>query len=77
MNEPRDIATKLGAARTRLILERPFIGALVMHLPPVPAAATRCETVSTDARALYYNPRYIAALTLSEVQFVLAHAALH
>jgi hypothetical protein len=72
-----DIPTKLGAARTRLILERPFIGALVMHLPLVPVAAGRCETVATDARALYYNPEYIAALTLAEVQFVLAHEAMH
>lgn len=72
-----DIQTKLGAARTRLILERPFIGALVMHLPLVPVAASRCDTVATDARALYYNPAYIAALTLAETQFVLAHEALH
>jgi predicted metal-dependent peptidase len=77
LNEPRDIPTKLGAARTRLILERPFIGALVMHLPLVPVAAARCETVATDARALYYNPTYIAALTLAETQFVLAHEAMH
>ncbi|HEY7658873.1 MAG TPA: VWA-like domain-containing protein [Burkholderiales bacterium] len=72
-----DIPTKLGAARTRLILDRPFIGALVMHLPLVPAAAPRCETVATDARALYYNPAYIAGLTLTETQFVLAHEAMH
>jgi predicted metal-dependent peptidase len=72
-----DIPTKLGAARTRLILERPFIGALVMHLPLIPAAAARCETVATDARALYYNPAYVAALTLPEAQFVLAHEAMH
>lgn len=72
-----DIPTKLGAARTRLILERPFIGALVMHLPLIPVTAAGCETVATDARALYYNPAYIAALTLAETQFVLAHEAMH
>jgi predicted metal-dependent peptidase len=72
-----DIPTKLGAARTRLILERPFIGALVMHLPLVPVTAARCERVATDARAIYYNPAYIAALTLAETQFVLAHEAIH
>ena len=77
MTGSTDIPTKLGAARTRLILERPFIGALVMHLPLIPAAAARCETVATDARALYYNPAYIAALTLAEAQFVLAHEAMH
>jgi predicted metal-dependent peptidase len=72
-----DIQTKLGAARTRLILERPFIGALVMHLPLVPVAAARCETVATDARSIHYNPAYIAALTFAETQFVLAHEAMH
>jgi predicted metal-dependent peptidase len=77
VNILHEVPTKLGAARTRLILERPFIGALVMHLPLVPVAASRCETVATDARALYYNPAYIAALTLAETQFVLAHEALH
>jgi predicted metal-dependent peptidase len=69
--------TKLGAARTRLILEHPFIGALVMHLPLVPADARWCPTVATDARALYYNPAYIAGLTLGQSQFVLAHEAMH
>ena len=69
------IETKLVAARTRLILEHPFIGALVLHLPL--RAVPWCETVATDARAIYYSPRYIAALTLEQTQFVLAHEAMH
>ena len=73
----QEIRTKLAAARTRLILERPFIGALVMHLPLTEAGAHRCRTIATDARALYFNPDYIAGLTLAETQFVLAHEALH
>lgn len=75
--KPAAVQTKLGAARTRLILERPFIGALVMHLPLLPADAAWCGTTATDARALYYNPDYIAGLTLAETQFVLAHEAMH
>ncbi len=71
------IETKLGAARTRLILEQPFIGALVMHLPLVAASAAWCETTATDARAIYFNPDYIAGLTLAQTQFVLAHEAMH
>lgn len=77
MNPDREIFTKLGAARTRLILERPFIGALVMHLPLRAAAPSWCETVATDARAFYFNPGYIAGLTLAQTQFVLAHEAMH
>lgn len=73
----QEIHTKLSAARTRLILERPFIGALVMDLLLTPADARRCPTVATDARALYFNPDYIAGLTLAETQFLLAHEALH
>jgi predicted metal-dependent peptidase len=74
---PAAVETKLQAARTRLVLERPFIGALVMHLPLRAADAAWCETTATDARAFYYNPEFIAGLTLAEAQFVLAHEAVH
>jgi predicted metal-dependent peptidase len=64
-------AAKLAAARARLALERPFIGALVLHLPAV--ASSRVRTMATDARALYYNPGYVAALSSADTQFLLAH----
>ena len=71
------LETKLAAARTRLILEKPFLGALVMHLPLKAADPKWCETTATDARAFYFNPGYIARLTLEQTQFVLAHEAMH
>jgi predicted metal-dependent peptidase len=72
-----DIETKLAAARTRLILDKPFLGALVLRLPMVAANPKWCPTTATDARSFYYNPAYIDALSLDETQFVLAHEALH
>ncbi len=72
-----DVDRKLAAARTRLILDKPFLGALVLRLPLIEAAGNWCETSATDARSLYYNPSYIEPLNLSQVQFVLAHEALH
>ncbi|MDP2134931.1 MAG: VWA-like domain-containing protein [Sulfuritalea sp.] len=72
----RRAADKLAAARTRLILDKPFLGALVLRLPLV-AAGEWCRTTGTDARKLYYNPAWVAALTTAEVQFALAHEALH
>ena len=69
--------TKLSAARTRLILEHPFIGALVMHLPLRRGDPAWCRTFATDARAFYFNPEYIGGLDLGEAQFALAHEALH
>ena len=71
------IETKLAAARTRLILDKPFLGSLVMHLPLKAADPKWCETTATDARHFYYNPGYINRLTLEQTQFVLAHEAMH
>jgi len=71
------IETKLAAARTRLILEKPFLGALVLRLPMVEADPDWCPTTATDARKFYYNPEYIHSLSLDATQFMLAHEALH
>lgn len=72
-----EIETKLSAARTRLILDKPFLGALVLRLPMQEADPAWCQTTATDARAFYYNADFINALTLEQTQFVLAHEALH
>jgi predicted metal-dependent peptidase len=70
-----DAADKLAAARTRLILDKPFLGALVLRLPLKEAGW--CRTTATDARTLYYNPAWINSLSSPQVQFALAHEALH
>jgi predicted metal-dependent peptidase len=72
-----DIETRLSAARTRLILDKPFLGALVLRLPMQAADPSWCATTGTDARKFYYNPDYVAELRPDEAQFVLAHEALH
>lgn len=72
-----EIQTKLAAARTRLILDKPFLGALVLRLPMKEASPEWCPTTGTDARHFYYNPEYINSLTLAQTQFMLAHEALH
>jgi len=71
-----DVSQKLTAARTRLILDKPFLGALVLRLPLVENNQW-CQTSATDARSIYYNHNYLSELTLTQVQFVLAHEALH
>jgi len=71
------IETKLASARTKLILDKPFLGALVLRLPMQPAGGDWCPTTATDAKRFYYNPSYIDALSLDETQFMLAHEALH
>jgi predicted metal-dependent peptidase len=75
MDDPVEL--KLSAARTRLILDKPFLGALVLRLPMIAADPRWCRTTATDARAFYYNREFIDALPLDYVQFMLAHEALH
>lgn len=72
-----EIENKLAAARTRLILDKPFLGALALRLPLVAADPKWCPTSVSDARSLYYNPDYIDKLSLEQTQFVLAREALH
>lgn len=72
-----DTETKLSAACTRLILDKPFLGALVLRMPMKAADPKWCKTIGTDARAFYYNPDYIDSLSVDQTQFALAHEALH
>ena len=65
------------AARTRLILEKPFLGALALRLPLQAADPAWCESTHTDAITFYYNPEYIQKLPFDQVQFVLSAEALH
>lgn len=68
---------KIAAARTRLILDKPFLGALVLRLELQNADPAWCPTTGTDAKKFFYHADYIESLKASELQFVLAHEALH
>jgi len=74
MSDP--IEKKLSAARTKLILDRPFLGALVLRLELVDATDW-CRTTATDAKSFFYNREFIEALSIEHTQFMLAHDALH
>lgn len=69
------VHAKLRAARARLILDRPFLGALLLHLPM--AESARCASIGTDGRRIEFNADYVERLSLRQTQFMLAHQALH
>lgn len=71
------ITNKIAAARTKLILDKPFLGALVLRLELQDADPSWCTTTGTDAKKFYYNAEYIENLKPIELQFVLSHEALH
>ncbi|MDJ0779425.1 MAG: VWA-like domain-containing protein [Gammaproteobacteria bacterium] len=67
----------MAAARTRLILDKPFLGALALRLPLVEADASWCQSTWSNGKSLYYNPAYIDALDVDQTQFALSREALH
>ena len=71
------IEHKLVSARTRLILDKPFLGALVLRLPMMEGDPSWCKTTFSDGKTFYYNAAYIDTLDLEQTQFALSHEALH
>lgn len=71
------VEKKLSAASSALIIDKPFLGALVLRMPMIVANPDWCRTTATDARSIYFNPEYINELSFDQTLFVLAHEALH
>ncbi len=67
----------MAAARTRLILDKPFLGALALRLPLVEAEAGWCQSTWSNGKALYYNRSYIETLDIEQTQFALSREAMH
>ena len=44
-------------ARTVLLLDHPFFGALIFRLAPV--SAPSIPTMATDGKSLFYNPAFV------------------
>jgi predicted metal-dependent peptidase len=62
-------------ARTALLRDQPFFGALALRL--VLKEDPSCPTAWTDGRTIGFSPAFVARLTLAEIVGVLAHEVLH
>jgi predicted metal-dependent peptidase len=69
---------KILAARTALMWDHPFFGALAVRLRAVDAADDpRINTMATDGRNLFFNRKFVDGLKKQELTFVLAHEVMH
>lgn len=71
-------------ARTILVLDQPFFGALALRLKLVEAHAIvnpdgsgKPLLAATDGTHLFYNPDFVQAITSKQLVFVLAHEVMH
>lgn len=68
-------SSKLSRAMARMVLDHPFFATILFRMPLREDADIR--TASTDGRQIRYNARFINALSVEQVQFVLAHLVMH
>jgi predicted metal-dependent peptidase len=69
------IADKLVRARTDLLIDQPFFGALALRLRLIEDMGT--QTMSTNGTHIKYNPDFVASLSIGLTRAIVAHEVVH
>lgn len=69
------INQKMMQARTSLILDHPFFGALSLKIKLT--EDTTCENMWVDGKTIGFNPEYVKNITLSECKTLIAKLVMH
>lgn len=70
-------AETLELDRVRLLLDQPFIGAVLIRLNLVPVVDFRCPTAATDGQTIFVDPDFYLKMSPGERRFLLAHEVWH
>ena len=70
-----DALLKIRQARSYLMLHHPFFSVLALSLAF--EETTRCDTMATDGRKIYYNVAFVLELSIKSIASVIAHECLH
>ena len=70
-----DALLKIRQARSYLMLNHPFFSVLALSLEF--EETTRCDTMATDGRKIYYNVAFVLELSVKSIASVIAHECLH
>lgn len=71
-----EVLDRIITARIALLLRFPFFGNMATRLR-VEAADEWLPTAATDGRHLYFNTQFFHAMSIDEIQFVIAHEIMH
>ena len=63
--------------RVRLLMDQPFVGAILIRQNLIPVVASRCPTASTDGQNIFVNPDFYLKFSPGERRFLLAHEVWH
>jgi predicted metal-dependent peptidase len=75
MQSIETLKTRLAKAKTSLILEHPFVGAIALGMPHTYSDAVK--TAATNGKRVLYNPGFVSDLSDDELKFLVAHECMH
>ena len=75
LHAKRPLGVKVSEAKAKLLVEYPYFGTLASRLKLV--QNDNIGTFLSDGERLEYNDEYLESLSLSELEFALANAAMH
>ena len=70
-------AQSLESDRVRLLMDQPFVGAILIRQNLIPVVDSRCPTACTDGQNIFVNPEFYLAMSPAERRFLLAHEVWH
>jgi predicted metal-dependent peptidase len=69
------LKTRLAKAKTSLILEHPFVGAIALGMPHTYQEGI--GTACTNGKRVLYDPKFVSDLTDDQLKFLVAHECMH
>jgi predicted metal-dependent peptidase len=74
-SEEQKVKDDLTRSRIQILMNFPFFGMLAMHLKLKKKYSVL--TAATDGKTFYYNPRFIDALSESQINWIVIHEVMH
>jgi predicted metal-dependent peptidase len=75
MTDATALNRRLSKAKTGLILEHPFLGAVAINMPFI--LSEEVPTAATNGKRVLFNPKFITDMTDEELKFLVAHEVFH
>ena len=77
VNEPQLAHDYIVKARAKLMKGNVGMASMLLHLDLIEVDESKCETMATDGKVIYYFPPFVLGLSEAELQGVLVHEAFH
>lgn len=64
-------------ARSRLVMDHPFFGSLIMRMAMAASTMLKDKTMATDGTSIWYHPEFLDEVSAAELLGILVHELFH